>query len=297
MFKRIILGVYTLLLCLTLKAQDYTWWNETHNWDGHTPWTNYITTNTAHMGPNALPVPEVNQGTTRKKTELKVGTDLHFSPGDKTQNPNTSLYLPLYTPKVGLQLQIVPIEFYQTDTITRDFRAARNRSGKGYAVGDFYISTFVQVVENHKTLPDIMLSINLKTASGNKFSDARFTDAPAYYMDLSFGKNYTLNASKNITLRPYLMGGFYVWQMRGFTQPQNDALLYGLGAKLATDHFTLFSSLAGYHGYLKNGDSPLVFRANFRTNFKGRINYSLRYQKGIKDFPFNTFSLNFITKF
>lgn len=203
----------------------------------------------------------------------------------------------LYTPKVGLQIQIVPIEFYQMDTLTRDLRAARNRSGKGYAVGDFYVSTFVQVLENHKSLPDIMLSINLKTASGNKFSDARFTDAPAYYMDLSFGKNYTLNTSKKLSIRTYFMGGFYVWQIRGDTQPQDDAFLYGLGAKLKAERFTLSSSLAGYRGYLQNGDSPLVIRAELRTKFKNKLNYSFRYQKGLNDFPYNSFSFNLIANF
>ncbi|MDX1447288.1 hypothetical protein [Lishizhenia sp.] len=297
MFRLIIILLGVILIPLNSLGQDYAWWNETHNWDGYTPWYDYITTNTAHMGPNALPVPIVNQGRTLRNAELKIGTDLHFSPGDNTQNSNTSFYLPLHTPKVGLQVQIVPFEFYQTDTATRNLRAARGESGKGFAVGDFYVGTYVQVIENHRFWPDIMLSINLKTASGSKLSDARFTDSPAYFMDLSFGKNYSLNNSQTTTIRPFAMGGFYVWQMHGNAQQQDDAFLYGLGVKLTHKKLIFQSTLAGYYGYLNNGDRPLVFRAKLKTNLDRQLNYSFSFQKGLHDFPFNTFSINLVANF
>ena len=49
-----------ILSLVTYSAQaQFNWWNQTHNWDGATPWTQYMTYSHAFLGPNALPIPTV----------------------------------------------------------------------------------------------------------------------------------------------------------------------------------------------------------------------------------------------
>ncbi len=171
-------------------SQDYSWWNKKHNWDGVTSWSKYLIISPAYMGPNALPVPDFNNGTLKERGSLKFAAESHFSKGDNTQNLFTRLYLPLYTDKVGLLISIIPFEHYKMDTITRDLRRTRDFDGKGFAGGDFYIGTFIQILKDKKHWPDMAVSINLKTASGTNLEAARYTETPGYFFDLSMGKNY-----------------------------------------------------------------------------------------------------------
>ena len=244
------------------------------------------------MGPNALPVPTIKNGKLPENAYFRFSVDNHRSRGDKTENLHTELFLPLFSPRVGLNLALVPIEHYKTDTLTRDLRRARGITGEGIAVGDLYIGTYIQLVKNHSRLPDVLLTINLKTASGNKLSDARYTDAPGYFFDLSMGKNINLDPQGSTYIRPHLMLGFYVWQLLGNDQLQNDALLYGLGFDLALPKFEITNALGGYYGYLGNGDRPLVYRVQIGTKFKTVVNYELGLQRGLNDFGYTSFRLS-----
>ena len=81
----------SILLCLLISVSlngqvDYTWWNEINNWDGITPWDQYIIKSPGFMGPNALPVPEMKTGRLPDKASIRLFTDLHYSNGDNTQD-------------------------------------------------------------------------------------------------------------------------------------------------------------------------------------------------------------------
>jgi hypothetical protein len=272
-------------------GQDYTWWNKKHNWDGVTPWHDYIITSPGFMGPNALPVPSIKNGTISKNSFFKFGLEKHMSKGDQTENLTMELFTTLFSPRVGLNIQLVPIEHYKMDTLTRDVRRARNITGEGYAVGDFYFGTFIQLVKNKERFPDILLNINFKTASGSKLSDARYTNAPAYSFDLSFGERIAFGSQENRYIQLYAMIGLYVWQLHGNTQQQNDAFLYGLGVDYNSRHLEIKNSFGGYNGYLGNGDSPMVYRLILRSKFDSQINYELGLQAGIQDFNYATIRL------
>jgi hypothetical protein len=289
--KVIVIWILLLFQKQLCYAQDYTWWNTKHNWDGITPWHDYIITSPGFMGPNALPVPAIRNGIISKTSYFKAGVDNHFSKGDKTENLYLELFVPLFSPRVGLNVQLVPLEHYKMDTITRDLRRARNFSGEGYAVGDFYFGTQIQLVKNKKKLPDVLLNISFKTASGSKLSDARFTNAPGYSFDLSFGEKVYLSEAENKFLNLYAMVGFYVWQLHGNSQLQNDAFLYGLGVDFNTPKLEVKNSFGGYNGYLGNGDSPMLYRLIFRSKFDSQINYELGLQAGIQDFNYTSIRL------
>jgi hypothetical protein len=271
------------------KAQNFNWWNETHNWDGITPWSDYIITAPGFMGPNALPVPFLQNGLIPQEAFLEIGAESHRGMGDRTQNLSTRLFLPLFSSRVGLNLNMVPVEWFNTQVQTRDKRRARTRSGQGTAVGDVYVGTYIQLVQNKAHMPDILLTINLKTASGNQLQNARFTDAPGYFFDLSAGKKITFKNSFIKHLRPHGMAGLYVWQMQGDGYFQNDAILYGLGVDLKMKKLMLTNSICGYQGYIGNGDRALVYRFQVNTSFLSLLNYSFGFQKGFQDYAYTTF--------
>lgn len=286
--KRLVLFVLLGSLNHLAVGQDFAWWNTTHNWDGTTPWHKYLTISPAFLGPNALPVPTIKKGKSLDKARLILGADLHYGSGDQTQNLYTELYIPLHSPKVGLLVSVIPLERYQMDATTRDLRAARDFDGKGYAGGDFYVGTYIQLLEGHHSLPDAMLTVNIKTASGRNLEAARFTDTPGYFFDLSLGKSYRSRISWIDQIRPHLMAGLFVWQTYEDKHRQNDSFLYGAGVDISSSSFELSQAIGGYYGYKNNGDRPIVYRTTWRTKWASRVNYEVQFQEGLRDYPFRS---------
>lgn len=283
-----------IIACLSLKAfaqEDYTWWENKHNWDGHSDWKNYLTYSAEYFGPNALVVPEVKDATINNKLKLKIRPEYHFAKGDNTVNLYTSLSYPLKD-IASFEVYIVPIEYYNIyDSVFRDERAIRSYNPKGIAGGDFYFGTNIRVIKDHKRIPDITFSAFYKTASGTNLYDARYTDAPAYYIHLSFGKN--IIEKENTQFRIYGNAGTYIWQTLKPWPLQNDAFLYGIGMKYIKNRTQTMLNWGGYSGYINNGDRPMVLR--FETgihNKKENWFYSVYLQKGIMDFPYTTVSLS-----
>ncbi|RLD59930.1 MAG: hypothetical protein DRJ05_05645, partial [Bacteroidetes bacterium] len=257
--------IFVLLLCKPAISQneDATWWNEVHNWDGVTHWSDYIIYSPYYLGPNALSVPFSQKGQVKDRYGLQVNIENHFYSGDKTQNLFVSLYLPVVKNFVAFEFYGVPIEHYKMDEKTVVERRSRIRSGEGYAVGDFYFSTIIQLWKK----PDIAFRMAGRTASGSKLNEARYTDAPGYFFDLSFGKDLLVHEKFVDKIRLHGMIGFYVWQMNLPDSRQNDAILFGLGFDLFMKSFILSNSIDGYSGYfgneevvVANKDQPVVFK-------------------------------------
>ncbi len=246
----------------------------------------------SYMGPNALPVPEFNNGIFSEEFEFEMGASYHSMPGDQTVNLFSKLNLALAPGIAGVNVSYVPYEIYSMDIKTRDLRIARELEPSGQSFGDVYITTFVQIIKDKERFPDVMLSINLKTSSGTNLGNARHTDAPGYYFDLSLGKEIESKKKSLKYWRPYAMGGFYSYQTNRDDYVQNDAFLYGAGFLLAYEKFQLDSGLGGYWGYFGNGDRPLVYRMEIESNLESSINYKLRFQKGINDFQYTSFSFS-----
>ena len=167
-----------------VAQKDYAWWNNKHNWDGITHWSQYIIVSPKFMGPNALPVPKVRNALINEDVQLEAGSDFHFNKGDNTQNLFFGLFLPFAESKIAIEIYGVPLEHYNMDTVTRDERRAREKSTEGFASGDLYFGTVIQLIKNKRNLPDMTISLNAKTASGTNFENARFTDSPGYFFDL-----------------------------------------------------------------------------------------------------------------
>ncbi len=293
--------MYRLLLSLSmalviwgfrLSAQDYSWWNNKHNWDGITPWSSYLVYSPSYLGPNALPVPKIQNGRPPGHSSLEIGMDGHYSKGDKTANLFTGLFFPLFSKRVGLGLTYVPVEMYRTDTITRDLRRSREYDPGGFSMGDLYLSTYIQLVEEQERIPDVLFTVNLKTASGTKFDGARHTNAPGYFFDLSAGKTLFTGDGAIREMRGYAMVGFYVYQTNLADHLQNDAFLYGAGFDLNIGRFRVDQQWGGYIGYLEIGDKPMVYRLNLTFCGLRGMDLKVRLQQGIFDFPYTSLRIS-----
>ena len=293
--KKFIKGILLFLLSVQylsgFSQNDYTWWDNKNNWIRGTHWHEYINISPGFMGPNALPVPTIQNGVLSKKSTFKFAVEKHSSKGDETENVYTELYLPLYSDKVGFSIYGVPAEHYKMDTLTRDIRSSRDYDGEGYAFGDVYFSTYIQLLEEHAKLPDILLTVNVKTASGGGLDAARFTDAPAYFFDLSFGKTYDLNGAIIQSIRPHAMFGFFAWQTYEDNRRQNDAPVWGFGVDLHSKKLAFINSFGGYDGYLATGDKSFVYRSTLKSKLESVVNYELRFQQGFYDFEYTSFRI------
>lgn len=276
---------------LLLSQTDYTWWNQKHNWDGVSHWFNYMTMSPEYLGPNALPVPEFHGPEIPNQHEISIGTEAHHSTGDKTANLYCSYTLPLFTEKASIHVDYRPVEIYRTDTITRDLRASRQFNPEGSSHGDFYITTHVQVLKDHKKWPDISFGIGIKTASGTNLDGARHTDTPGYWLELGTGKKFLTGSSTLRSIELYSRIGFYAYQIYEKNHRQNDAILYGAGIDLEIGKLQIGNQLTGFHGYLNNGDRPMVYRMIVKPAADHRISAYLLLQQGLKDFQFTSVRL------
>jgi len=249
-------------------------------------WTKELILSPAFMGPNALPVPEIKTGTYDTLISLETAYDYHYNTGDQTQNIFNRLYIPITPGKVGIEVTMVPVEYFVMNEETVEARHLFHKDLKGYHSGDFYISTYWQVLQNHHYLPDILLSINIKTASGFGIESARHTDTPGYYFDISTGKN--INLCSNIVIRPFALLGFYCYQTYEYNHFQNDALMYGFGILGRIKDIEINNLIGGYAGYMNNGDQPLVYRASIQSRFSKMFNFKIQYQHGLIDFPYRS---------
>jgi hypothetical protein len=295
--KKKLLFLMTLVSSqLSLYSQDVILLNNSINQDGDYAWRNDITYSAKFMGPNALPVPEISRGDFVDFTEIELGGEQHFSIDDKTFNILTNFTFPIVKDRAGLKIHYRPVEFFRTDSSIQDFRAAHDYQQEGFSFGDIYLSTLIQVIKDHEKLPDLLISISLKTASGTNLGNARHTDAPAYYFDASFGKTFQTGMKFIPSWRPYFMAGFYSYQTNSIVYTQNDAFLFGAGFNTTTSLLVIDNQIGGYIGYFGNGDQPVVYRLKFQTRQKSILDYNLSFQFGIHDISFTTLQLSAIVR-
>ncbi len=282
-------------------SQDYSWWNTHQNWDGITAWNNYMIYSPAYLGPNALPVPFSEKGRVQNRTFIRFYADVHSLPGDKTEDIGGRLYIPVVSGVVALEAWGIIQEHYQMTETEAIRRRVRHQKAGGFAVGDAYFAAVVRLLKGRK-FPDMAFRIGLRTASGNKLGDARYTDSPGYFFDLSLGKDLTLGVKSH--LRLYGMLGFYSWQTNLTNYQQDDAAMYGVGTDFHLHKSMLGINLDGYSGYFGNDtliiinpekpivfkDRPLVLRAKFEQWF-GSWKLGLRYQAGLHDFQYQSVRL------
>ncbi len=253
----------------------------------------YLIVSPGYLGPNALPVPRLTDGRVKEKLWIDLQYEQYSSAGDLTRDVLIDIHIPVAVGKVSFDFYYVPYEFYSVDTdLSRERRSQTGEALNGSANGDVYFGSHVQLVRDHNWIPDVAFGMTCRTASGTKSEDARFTNAPGYYLDLSVGKSYSLGSLENSQIRWFALVGFYVWQTYLDDYPQNDALLYGAGLELKYKRISLLNSIRGYNGYMHNGDHPLVYRIELGLS-EGAAALILGYEYGIRDYPFSCLRAGF----
>ncbi|MDH6533518.1 hypothetical protein D0T51_00780 [Parabacteroides sp. 52] len=248
-----------------------------------------------YFGPNAFPIPELRSGLVGSRIEAEVRGEYHYYTGDKTKDIYGRVLLPFVKGRAGVEVSFVFKEDYKMTPETRDERNAIETESPISYNGDIVVTSFFQLLRSEKWV-DAMVSINLKTASGGRLCDARHTDAASYWFDMTLGKNLFVSKDKHFSLRAQAMMGFYCWMTNDRVHRQNDAISYGGGLTGTYRNVTLSTDISGFHGYENNGDRPMIWRNNLRYEIKKNI-LSFRYNRGMKDRLYDTYSLAYIRCF
>jgi hypothetical protein len=296
MINRLFLFLY-LLISFSAVAQspdeDYAWWNELHGWEeGDEGWRDWIIISPGYLGPNALSVPGVKRGFINSKTEIELTASSHFLKGDPTQDISGRLFIPFAQNKIAVEMYGVMFEHFAFSEEIRNERYARIEDGKGFAVGDFYFSTLIQLSKDRK-FPNTLLRMAAKTASGNQLEGARYTDSPGYFFDLSFSKD--LAKTERGVFRPFGLAGFYSWQTNDELNLQNDAFLYALGADFERNNLLFSASWSGYSGYKNERDKPMQLNFEIKKDFAGTA-FLIQFVNGLRDWEYKTIRFSFIWK-
>ncbi len=286
-----------LLFSTIVQAQttidQFQWWNELHDWqEGDPGWRNWIKITPGFLGPNALPVPEVKKGFLNAKSEFELTASYHFLKGDPTQDISARLYVPFAESKIAVEFYGVILEHFAFSETIRNERFARIKDGKGYASGDLYFSTLIQLSKNRK-FPNTLLRMTGKTASGNTLDGARYSDSPGYFFDLSFSKN--LGQAETGLFRPFASTGFYSWQTNDENNLQNDAFIYGFGADYQINGWIFTASWSGYNGYKNERDKPMQINLELQKDFNNKA-FRIQYINGLRHWEYKTIRCSFIWK-
>ena len=248
-----------------------------------------------YFGPNAFPVPELKSGKLSTRTEAEVRGEYHYYKGDLTKDIFARIFIPVAEGLAGLEVSYVIYEYYNMTPETVEERFAAGTSWKSGAHGDVIVSSFYQILRSEKWM-DILVEATLKTASGNRLADARFTDAATYWFDVNIGRDIYKSADKKTSVRMQGYAGFYCWMTNDQVHRQNDAFTYSAGLSGMHSNITAAADIAGFYGYKNNGDRPIHIRTKVDYEYRKNI-FSARYKHGMKDGLYDTFSLAYIRCF
>ena len=284
--KQVIFLIFSLFLSvMTVTAQDEHW-RENMKLMIYSP---------RYFGPNAFPMPELRSGIINNRIELELRGEFHTFKGDQTHDIYGRLFIPIAEGRTGLELNYIFYEYYN---MTQETVLERHAAGPTWAEGvrgDLVINTFYKIFGNIKWI-DLLVEASLKTTGGKRLSDARYTDAAAYWFDLNTGFHLfrSVNASSFVRLQG--LAGFYCWMTNDIIHRQNDAFLYSGGISGRYKNMSMQADLAGFHGYINNGDRPLILRSKLNYEYRKNI-LSLRYKHGIHDYLYDTYSIAYIRCF
>lgn len=297
-FSSVIFIFFLTLLPFIPNAQNtedsWEWWNNQHGWEPGDPgWRNWMKITPGYLGPNALPVPQVKKGFIEDSSEVEISFSNHFHSGDPTQDISGRLFIPFSNNKIAIEIYGVAIERFAFSETIRDERIARDKDGEGFAIGDFYFSTLVQLSKNRK-FPNTLFRFTAKTASGNQLEAARYSDSPGYFLDVSFSKQW--NTANNGLFRPFGLVGFYSWQTNDELNLQNDALMYALGTDYEKNTWLVSASWSGYSGYKNERDRPMQLNFDIQKNIK-RKTWKIQYIHSLREWGYKTLRFSIIWKF
>jgi hypothetical protein len=284
-FMRQILLVISCSFFLNVQAQTFDWWANNVQWDGVTHWSRYLIFSPGYFGPNALPVPEIGNGSIDSITSVGITGNLHFSKGDNTQNIKLIGNFCVVKNAVSINLAYIPAEWFQMDHATKTRRRIYYQFyDNKNCDGDLYVNTVFQLFNKWRKNIHLALRIGYQFPTSSSYGAARYMDSPAYNIDISAGKTL----SPGGPLKLVAMAGFYAWQTNDDELFQDDALLVGVGLEYNKKDWRIQVNNCTYYGYRANGDDPMVFRIGIQKGSK-RLTGILRFQQGLHNFDYSSF--------
>lgn len=278
---RRILLLFLLLTQLSANAQ-MDWWNQIHNWDGATPWTQYMEYSHAYLGPNAIPLPTLQRSD--MGSYFKSSSQMSLIEDDSF----LTLHNELHWDRGHTQIHIThqSIEYYRMSEEVRDSRISRDEDGEGVLAGDVLIDISTRLWTKQKQ--SLWFTFHTKTAAG-PLPQARFTDAPGYAFFFSHQKSFGFWGN----WEPFLTtdAGFQVYQTHWVDYPQNDGFLGNIKLQLHKDKTYLSAQLRTFTGYFLDGDWPRLLELQWSQTFTfgrtriGRAHVS--WTRGLNDYPFS----------
>lgn len=283
-YKGIRYLVCFLILFLPYFActQDYDWWANNVKWDGVTHWRNYIIYSPKYLGPNALPIPALNEGRTDSTLSFGSSARLFQAKGDFTYAQSFYLSYPTENNNISFDIFWIPREIYQT---SYDWKTLRKVHFPAYyeshAMADIIFNTVFQLTREQSKWMDLAFRSTFRFATSTHVNAARGTDAPGYSFDLTAGKSLTSR------FRMFGMLGFYVWQTNRDDYLQNDAFLFGFGMKYKIGNWYFSPQYRGYWGYIGDGDDNVA--ASMKIGYTANsCQFFTTFSKGLEDNLYNS---------
>lgn len=285
-------GIKNIVFMLALSLLAWECYSQDAAWRENLKFLQY---SPRYFGPNAFPVPTLRNGSIGNRIEAEIRGEYHFYEGDRTSDVFTRLLIPVADGRAGLELSWVVHEYYEMTGATVEERHGAGPSWITGATGDIVVSSFYRLPENIR-FAAITLEATLKTASGNRLVDARYTDAATYWFDVNIGRSLYESADSKYNVNIQGLIGFYCWMTNDIIHRQNDATVYSGGISGKCRNVTLAVDVAGFFGYENNGDRPIQIRTKLNYEFSRNI-LSLGYKHGMKDNLYDTCSLAYIRCF
>ena len=279
---RRVLLIVLVLFSFNAQAQ-LDWWNQIHNWDGATPWTQYMKYSHAYLGPNAIPIPTLQRS---DRSYLKSSSQMSLIEDDSF----LSLHNELHWDRGHTQIHIThqSIEYYRMSEEVRDLRISRDEDGEGVLAGDVLIDISTRLWESDREA--VWFTFHTKTAAG-PLPQARFTDAPGYAFFFSHQKS--LDDIGHWTPTITTNAGFQVYQTHWVDYPQNDGFLGNIGLQLQKDETILSARVRSFTGYFRDGDWPRLLELQWNNNLSfGQT--QLSWTRGLNDYPFSFLTVGLV---
>ena len=279
---RRVLLIVLVLFSFNAQAQ-LDWWNQIHNWDGATPWTQYMKYSHAYLGPNAIPIPTLRRS---DRSYFKSSSQMSLIEDDSF----LSLHNELHWDRGHTQIHIThqSIEYYRMSEEIRDLRISRDEDGEGVLAGDVLIDISTRLWESEREA--VWFTFHTKTAAG-PLPQARFTDAPGYAFFFSHQKS--LDDIGHWTPTITTDAGFQVYQTHWVDYPQNDGFLGNIGLQLQKDETILSARVRSFTGYFRDGDWPRLLELQWNNNLSfGQT--QLSWTRGLNDYPFSFLTVGLV---
>lgn len=273
------LYVALLLLASSAVFGQFAWWNTLHNWDGYTPWTEYMVYSHGYLGPNALPIPIVQEDL---KNFARTSSQISMRGDDQFLNWHNEVQL--VSGRTQFHIIHQSVEAFRTTNTIRDRRVSRGESGQGIQAGDVIVNVSNMLWEQEKgsAVKRLFFTTHLKTAAG-PLNNARFTDAPGYAF--FFSGSY----HPKVTFRTHVFvdAGFQVYQTFWADYPQNDGFLFNIRGTQDFGKTAVHGGIRTFTGYFRQGDWPRIVDLGLdrKTGDNSRIELSWTF--GVNDYPFS----------